>query len=148
MSAADTAAVKAIAESAGASAYVGHVFVTKAPDVLPTWAGASPATGLPYVLLHPADGTDEATRLTGPPTTEHPEYTFHVVGASASSVQVVVGLLKAKFKPTVFVVAPTVAGRLNQAAYWRSPQPIQTDKDVTPWLVYQVIEYGWTSNPA
>lgn len=148
MTAADTTAVKTLVESAGATAnaYTGHVFVTTAPDVLPVWTGTT--TGYPYILIHPSEGIDEADRLTGPPQTTHPEFTFHIVGLSASSVQKATGLVKAKAKPSQFVLPPTVTGRRNYNAYWRAPLDIQTDRDVTPWLVYQVVEYGWTSDPA
>lgn len=138
MSAADTVAVKALAESAGA--LTGHVFVSATPTGV--------VQPLPYIVLHPAAGVDEATRFTGPPVTEHPEYIFHIVGASANSVQVTTELVKAIFKPASFVITPTIVGRRNYNGYWRSPLPIQTDTTVTPWLIFAVIEYGWTSDPA
>lgn len=148
MTAADTDAAVALVGSAGATtnAYLPHVFVTKTPDVVPAWTGSSSV--YPYVLVHPSEGVDEATSFTGPPVTTHPEFTFHIVGLTASSVQKATALVKAKLKPASFVIPPTVSGRRNYNAYWRAPLPLQTEKDVNTWLVYQVVEYGWTSDPA
>lgn len=148
MTAADTAAVKSLAESAGATAgaYTGHVFVTLVPASLPVWTGTT--SGYPYVIIHPSEGIDDTDRVTGPRLTTHPEFTFHVVGLTAASVQAAVALLKAKFVVNGRVVNPSVSGRRNMQAYWRSPMPLQTDRDVTPWLVYAVVEFGWRSDPA
>lgn len=142
MTAADTAAVKALVESAGALS--GKVYVTLAPP--PT----APATALPmpYVIIHPAEGVDDTDRFTGPAQIAHPEFTLHVVGLTASSVQTVTALIKAKFIQNGVDIPPTVTGRRNTRLYWRSPLPLQTDRDVTPWLVYGVNELGWISDPA
>jgi len=137
MTAADTAAVKTLVESAGALS--GHTFVTLVPAGTQT---------LPYCIIHPSEGVDDTDRVTGPKVTTHPEYTLHIVGASATSVQTVVGLVKAKFVTAGRGVTVTVTGRRNRPVYWRSPMPLQTDRDVTPWLVYAVVELGWTSDPA
>lgn len=139
MSAADTAAVKARAETLVALA--SKTFVTVTSPV----GTKIPA---PYLLIHPTEGTPEATRLTGPPITEHPEFTLHIVGGSADQVQVIYGLLKAAFVVNGFMVPPTIAGRRNWGGWWRSPLPIQTDNDVTPALIFAVVELGWTSEPA
>jgi len=142
MTAADTSAVKTLVESAGALS--GKVYVTLAPP--PT----APATVLPmpYVILHPAEGIDETDRVTGPKITTHPEFTLHIVGLTASSVQTVLALIKAKFIANGRGITVTVSGRNNKPPYWRSPMPLQTDRDVTPWLVYAVVELGWTSEPS
>lgn len=122
------------------------VYVSEAPK--PT----APATvlPLPYVIVHPTEGTDEQARFMGPNTIQSPEVTMHIVGASANQVQIVTGLVRAKFQPSLtgFVIPPTVSGRKNRDAYWRAPTPIQTDRDVTPHLLYQVIELGWVSESA
>lgn len=139
---ADTQAVTAIIQTVPALATA--TYVTTAPKPV----APAVALPLPYCLVHPSEGIPEATRFTGPPITEHPEYTLHIVGGSANQVQVVTGLIKAKFLVNGFIVPPTVAGRRNKSGYWRSPMPIQTDSDVTPALIFQVIEFGWTSDPA
>jgi hypothetical protein len=138
----DTAAVKALIESAGS--LTGKVHVTLAPP--PT----APATVLPmpYVIVHPAEGTDDTDRVTGPKLTTHPEFTLHVVGLTAASVQTVLPLIKAKFITAGRGIPVTVTGRRNKPPYWRAPMPLQTDRDVIPWLVYAVIELGWTSDPS
>lgn len=141
MTAADTTAVKTLIESAGALS--GKVYVTLAPP--PT----APATVLPmpYVIIHPAEGIDDTDRVTGPRVTTHPEFTLHIVGLTASSVQTVTALVKAKFITGGRGIPVTVTGRRNKPPYWRSPLPLQTDRDVVPWLVYGVAEVGWTSDP-
>lgn len=138
---ATTSAVVALCESAGTppNAYAGKVYVTVAP---------APILAKPYIIVHPNQGTDEAARFMGPPTTEYPEYTLHIVGNSASSVETVTANIKAKFHTNGFFIPPTVSGRRNTRGYWRMPTPINTDHDVTPWLVYAVIELGWVSEPA
>ena len=103
---------------------------------------------LPYALIHPTPGVDEQTRLTGPPSTEHPEFTIHLAGESAEQCQVATDLLKAQVMPDGFGVIPEVAGRRNQHMFWRQPIPIQTNTDLTPPLCFAVVETGWTSDPA
>lgn len=143
MSWAETAAVAATIKTVPILASA--VYVSLAPK--PT----APATTLPlpYVIVHPSEGVDEQARFTGPPTIENPEVTLHIVGASVEQTQIVTGLVRAKFQPSLagFVIPPTVAGRRTRDAYWRSPQSIQVDRDVTPPLTYQVIELGWISEP-
>ncbi len=138
MSVADTAAVVALVESAS-TALVGHTFVTRTPDGV---------QARPYALVHPAVGNDEASRFTGPLTTQHPEFTLHLIGASAAAAQTLLDLVKTKLVVNGFAVAPTVSGRRNSRAWWRSALPIQTDDSVTPWIPYAVVEYGWASDPA
>lgn len=139
MTAADNAAVIALVQSASAPLLT-HTFLSMAPSgvVQPN----------PYAVVHPSDGNDEQTRLAGPLFTRHPDYTLHLVSGSASSVQATVDLVKAVCVVNGFAVAPTVAGRRNYNAYWRMPARFQIDQSVTPWLVYAVIEYGWSSDPA
>lgn len=115
---------------------------------LPKPATGQPAAPLPYALVHPADGVDEQTRATGGYSTEHFEATIHLVGASANQCKVLADLLKAKVVVGGFGIIPTIDGRRCQRMYWRSPIPIQTDSDVTPPICFQVIEVGWTSDPA
>lgn len=139
MTAADTAAVVALVQSAS-TPLATHTFVTNAPSgvVQPN----------PYALVHPAEGVDEQSRFTGPLLTRHPEFTLHLVSGSASSVQTTLDLVKAKLVVNGFAVAPTVSGRRNWGAYWRVPLPLQTDTSVTPWLIFAVCEFGWSSDPA
>jgi len=103
---------------------------------------------LPYVVVFPSDGVDTADRVTGPRVSEHPAFTLHVVGSSANQTQVVTGLIKARFVTGGRFIPPVVEGRRNSRGYWRSPIPLQTDTDVDPALIYQVIELGWVSEPA
>lgn len=138
MSWADSVAVKAVIEQVPALA--GRTFVTKTDD-------GAPLVGQ-YAVIHPSDGSDDTDRLAAPPVVTHPSFTLHIVGASANQVQVLTGLVKAQFTVAGFIVPPVVAGRVNSGGKWSSPLPLQTDTDVSPSLVYQVIELGWDSEPA
>lgn len=142
MSWADTAAVVAVIQSV--PSLVTAVYVTKAPK--PT----APATALPlpYVIVHPQPGRDEQSRFAGPPVLENPKFTLHLVGVSGEQALAVLDLVKPKFHTDGFVTPPVVSGRSNKNGYWDSPVPVQVDTDVTPSLVYAVIELGWTSEPA
>lgn len=139
MTADDTAAVVTLVQSAS-SPLATRTFVTNTPS------GA--VQDNPYALVHPHEGNDEQSRLTGPLLTRHPSFTLHLVSGSAASVQATLDLVKAKFVVNGFAVNPTVTGRINRNAWWRSPLPIQTDASVTPWLIYAVCEFGWESDPA
>lgn len=139
MSWADTQAVIALIQSVPALA---------GAKTFPTIAPTGPQLTMPYCVVHASDGSDEATRLTGPAVTEHPAFTLHIVGSSANQAQILCGLVKPKFVVGGFFIPPTVSGRRNSGGYWRSPIPLQSDTDVSPPLVYQVIELGWDSDPA
>ena len=142
MSQANTVFVQGLVQRVAALAT--STYVTK----LPKPASGQPAHSLPYALIHPSDGTDEATRATGPATTEHPEYTVHLVGSSAEQCQILADLLKAEVKPNGSGVIPEIEGRTCGHLYWRNPIPIQTDTDVTPPICFYVAEIGWRSDPA
>lgn len=139
MTAADNAAVIALVQSAS-TPLATHTFLTNAP--------AGVVQPNPYALVHPSEGRPEQSRFTGPLLTQHPEFTIHLVSGSAASVATTLDLVRAKFIVNGFAIAPTVTGRRNWGAYWRQPIPIQTDTSVTPWLVFAVCEYGWSSDPA
>lgn len=141
MSWADVVAVQAIVEQVPVLAT--STFITLAPAL----TSGQPPMPYPYALIHPTGGTDEQTRFSGPYATEHPEFTIHLVGGSANQVQVVTDLLKAVVKPSGLGIIPTVSGRQNQRMFWRQPIPIQTSTEVTPPMVYAVVEVGWISDP-
>lgn len=139
MSWADTQAVIGLVQSVPALA---------GAKTFPTIAPVGPQLETPYCVVHPSDGSGTAERLTGAPVTRHPSFTLHIVSGTVQGVQTLARLVEAKFvDASGFVVPPTIAGRHNYGAYWRSPIPLQTDTDVSPPLVYQVIELGWTSDP-
>lgn len=142
MSWADTQFLVALIQTVPALA--SSTWVTQVPIA----ATGQPPAAFPYALVHPADGADEQTRFTGPASTEHPAFTVHLVGGSANQCKVVAELVKAKIIVGGFGIVPTVSGRRNQRMYWRSPIPIQTDKNATPPLCFYVAEVGWTSDPA
>jgi hypothetical protein len=139
----DTLALKALIEQVPALA--AQTFVSR-PIYPPPNQETKVTT--PYVVIHPADGADSATRLTGPVVTEKPRYTVHMVGNSTNQVQVLTGLLKDLLVPNGRGVIPQVTGRHNTRLSWSAPIPIQTETTENPPLVYQVLELGWTSNPA
>lgn len=139
MSWADTEAFVAVVETVPALAE--STFLSVVPEAL------LPAP-VPYVIVHPSDGVDDTDRVTGPRVSEHPMFTLHIVGDSTNQAQIITGLVKAKFVTGGRFTPPVVAGRRNGRGYWRSPLPVQVDGDVTPPLIFQVVEVGWTSDPA
>lgn len=136
---ADTQAVQTVIESVPALAVKTFVSVTTPNGV---------KIDAPYVVIHPSDGVDDTDRVTGPRVTEHPDFTLHVVGASAEQTQIMAGLVKAKFVTGGRFTPPVVVGRRNGRGYWRSPVPLQVDTALTPAVIYQVVELGWVSDPA
>lgn len=129
-----TAAVKALIQQVPALA--SKTFVT-------TTGGQVSA---PYALIHPAEGVDEATRLTGPRETLHPRFVIHFVGTTAEQVQLLMEQAKAKFIVNGFGIRPTIVGERTEPFWWESPIPLQVDKDSSPWLVYGVVECGFDSH--
>lgn len=142
MSWADTEAVVALIESVPVLA--DSTFVTE----LDKLTEGQPPQPLPYCLVHPSDGIDTAERESGPPITTHPEFTLHIVGASANQVQVIVDLLKAVLVPSGVPIVVAVSGRINDRLRWAMPLPIQIATELVPPLCYAVLEVGWRSNPA
>ncbi|AGW41739.1 O-succinylbenzoate synthase [Leifsonia xyli subsp. cynodontis DSM 46306] len=120
----------------------GATFISKAPE---DPANPDRMQPLPYALMHPIGGTPTAERETGPAVTEHPSITLHLVGSSAEQVIALTDLLRPVLTPET---VPVVAGRLNGRVWWREPLPVQEDTDVSPSLIYAVIEFGWRSDPA
>jgi len=135
---ADTLAVKAKVQAV--AAFASATFVTAVPS--------SATEYTQYAMVHPSEGIDEQTRASGPPVTTHPRYTLHIVGSTAESVQKNTALVKAQFVTDGFMIPPAVTGRRNYNGFWSSPIPIQPDNDSNPPALYQVIELGWSSDPA
>lgn len=137
---ADTAAVKAKIEEV--TALSAKTFVSVAPrsnGVLPT---------APYVVIHPADGTDTQERVTGPRSTRHPSFTFHIVGTSYDNAQTVTEQIKAKFITGGVGIRLTVTGWNTKPCKWSSPLPTQVDNSITPSLIYNVVELDYDAEPA
>jgi len=134
-----TDAVEARAKTVPALA--AKTFVSVAPrtdGVLPT---------APYLVIHPADGEDSQERVSGPRSAQHPAFTLHIVGTSYSNCQKVTELLKAKFIASGVPIQINVTGERGRAMRWSSPQPTQVDNDMTPPLIYNVVEVSWISEP-
>lgn len=133
--------VETLAKSVTAFAAKTFVSVAKRDDV----TGALPKS--PYLVIHPSDGSDQSPRLSGPAVSQRPSFIFHVVGGSYGQVSSGVSLLKEKFIPGgvghTFVIPGWLCGRV----WWKSPLPVQVDNDITPALVYQVIELGFSADP-
>lgn len=108
----------------------------------------STAVTVPYLVIHPADGSDEATRLTGPRATQNPRFTLHSVGLTAEQATWVAKVVKDKLIITGLGITPTIAGERPGSVWWSSPIPLQIDTDVTPALCYHVAECGFSSDPA
>lgn len=120
-------------------AFASKTFVTIIPE------GTKPTS--PYLLVHPADGSDSQERVTGPRVTQHPRFTLHTVGGSYDQVAAGAKLIKDKLVVSGRGVTLTVAGDVCQPVWYESPVPIQVDPDVTPSLVYHVAEVGFRADP-
>ena len=128
-----TAWLKARIQSVPALA--SSVFVTVVP------AGAS----LPYVVIHPADGTDAADRLTGPSALQNPRFTFHSVGSTYEQCAWAAEQVKAALIVGGLGVTPAITGEIAGRVWYSVPQPVQTDDDVNPPLLFHTAEVGFTS---
>lgn len=105
-------------------------------------------TKAPYVVVWPADGTDQTTRVTGPAARQRPRFTLHIVGTSYDNAATITAALKEKFiQPDFHGVIPDIPGFLCGRVWWSAPIPIQVNEDVSPALVYQVVEFGFTAEP-
>lgn len=120
-------------------AFASKTFVTMVP------AGTTPT--LPYLLVHPSDGTDSQERVTGPRITRHPRFTLHTVGSSYDQVAAGAKQIKDKLIVSGRGVTLTVTGEVCQPVWYESPVPIQIDADVTPPLIYHVAEVGFRADP-
>ena len=112
----------------------------------PRVAGALPAA--PYVVIHSSDGIDSQDRYTGPRVTQHPRFTLHIVGTSYDSVAAVTRNIKAQFIVNGFGVIPVIEGERCWGLWWDAPVPTEVDNDVSPPIVYNIIELGFTTEPA
>ncbi len=100
----------------------------------------------PYVVWHPAQGTNDTDRFTAPKTVMHPRFTGHIVGETADQVQLLADLLEAAIFPGGRGVL-TVAGEAVRDFWYESPLPIQVSTDPLPEVIYLVVECGWTADP-
>ena len=118
-------------------AFASNTFVTVAPANTP----------LPYVLIHPMDGTDLADRLAGPSAIQNPRFVIHSVGKTYNSCAWAAEQVKAVLIVAGIGVTPTITGELAGRVWYSVPQPVQTDDDVTPSLLYHTSEVGFESTP-
>lgn len=140
MSRAHTAWLKALIQSIPAAA--AQTFVTKAEYPAPN---QKVQLTFPYWVIHPADGTDEAPRFTGPAITQRPRFTIWSVGQNADQAKWAAEQVKAKLILSGFGVIPTIAGERSKPVWYSSPLPVQVDKDVIPVVCFHVAECGFAS---
>lgn len=117
-------------------------FVTTIPDQVK----AVP----PYVVIHPATGTNTAERESSGAFTRNPRWTIHTVGVTseqAAKVGEKIGDLLVP-PPMGVGITPTIAGERPNAVWWNSPAPVQVDKQVVPWVIFHIAECGFSSYPA
>lgn len=133
-----TTALKALIE--GAPALAGKVHVTLADG------GPGPLK-LPYVVIHPSDGTDAADRFTGPKQMYRPRFTVHSVGADANQAAATAEAVKKRLIVGGFGVVPAIPGEDPKRLWYSVPMPLQVDRDVSPPLVFHVAECGFESSP-
>lgn len=102
----------------------------------------------PFAVLYPVDGVDTVERLAGPASTQNPRFIAHIVGSSYDNVAAVTGLVKPLFIQGGIGVTPVIPGESCGRVWWRAPQPIALDRDVSPPIPFQTIEFGFTADPA
>lgn len=113
-----------------------------------TFVTLAATTSVPYVVIHPMDGSDESTRLAGPNSTQHPRFVIHSVGSDYTQCAAIAEAVKSKLVVNGFGVSPVVVGELSGRLEYSSPTAIQVDRDVSPPLCYHVAEVTWTGEPA
>ena len=119
-------------------AFTSNTFVTTAP----------PNTPLPYILIHPSDGTDISDRLAGPNTVQNPRWVIHSVGSTYDQCAWAAEQVKAVLVVAGLGVTPTITGEIAGRVEYSSPQPIQTDDDVTPPILFHTSECTFQSVPS
>lgn len=141
MSRRHTLAVQAVIKTEPAVA--SKTYITEAPKDA---NGKLPSA--PYVVIHPGTGTDATDRLSGPRVRERPFFTVHVVGSSWDNVTQLTERLKGLFVVGGWAVPPVLPGEMTSDFLWSEPIPIQVDRDVTPPIVYGVVELSFTAEPS
>lgn len=126
-----------VAKSQEITAFATKTFVTRAP------AGID----APYLVWHPAKGSNSQDRFTGPHATRHPRFTGHIVGETSDQVQILGDLLEDKLLPGGFGITLNVTGERGRSLWFESPLPVQVSTDPLPEVIYLVVEVGWTSDP-
>ena len=124
-----------VALSQTVPAFAVKTFVTRAPN----------DTVAPYLVWHPAQGTNSQERFTGPSSTKHPRFTGHIVGSTADQVQLLADLLEAAIFPNGRGVI-AVSGESVKNFWFESPLPVQVSSDPLPEVIYLVLECGWTAD--
>jgi len=140
---ADTVALRSLIQAVPAAA--SKTFIVEAKNPPPN---EETKVTVPYVVLFPAQGTDEAERVTSPRSVTHPEFTGWAVGGSAEQAGIILDLVKAQLVTNGLGVKVSVTGRVNDRLWFESPVPAQFDKSVMPPLHYHIFRTGWRSQPA
>ena len=113
-----------------------------------TYVSVAPhLTTAPYIVWHPAAGSNSQPGITAPRVTRNPRFTGHIVGETADQVQILMDLLEAKLFPGGRGLVLTVAGERSKPLTYESPIPIQVQTDPQPTVVYGVVEVGWSADP-
>jgi hypothetical protein len=102
---------------------------------------------LPYVMVHPSDGSDQSDRVTGPAVIQNPRWVIHSVGSTYEQAAWAAELVKSKLIAGGFGVTPTIPGEIAGRVWYESPQPIQVDTDASPPYCYHTAECGFESSP-
>jgi len=109
-------------------------------------ADGSPIS-LPYVVIHPADGTDDSDRLAGPSVTQHPRFTIHSVGSTYEQAVWAAEKVKGVLVVGGIGVTPAITGEYTGAVWCSSPTSVQTDNEAVPPYCYHTAEVGFESTP-
>lgn len=97
-----------------------------------------------YASVFMNNGYREAERLTGPPVTATFTATIHSVGTTPDQAQLVAEHVFAQ----LLGHTPTVTDRQCRRIRHAASQPVQADRDVTPWIWFCADQFDLTSDPA
>jgi hypothetical protein len=122
-------------------------FATKTFVTVAQYPNSTARPEPPYIVWHPANGTNSQPGVTAPRSTKNPRFTGHIVGESADQVQVLTDLLEAKLSPGGRGIVMSVAGERSKPVEFACPLPIQVQMDPLPPVIYAVVEVGWSADP-
>lgn len=103
------------------------------------------SAALPYVVVHPLDGTDSGDRLGGGAFDANPRWTVHSVGSTVDQAKWTFELWKSRLIVRGFGVIPEMSGEFAGRVSVSSPIPVQDDPDSNPRSYFHVAEVGFSS---
>ncbi|MCS4277718.1 hypothetical protein M2390_002927 [Mycetocola sp. BIGb0189] len=120
--------------------------------VFPTQVPRDPAGAVtvppPYVVVQPADGTDDTDRLAGPRLRQNPSWTIHSAGTTTDQAKWAAEQVKNQLVNRGLGIHLTVPGERPGRIRYESPVPVRVDTTVVPPVHVHTATVGFTSDPA